>query len=219
VPADRFEDVMRRLMTIRNFHGSMITYPFKASAAPLVDRLLESGRQVGAINAMRREADGSWTGEIFDGLGLTRGLDYEGVEIAGRRILLLGAGGAGSAIAFALADSGAAAVTLFDIDEARAAALAKRVKAAFPGCDVQTGESLASGYDVVINATPLGMAPGDGLPTDPRELAPDTVVVDIVPKPNLPFLKEARERGCRTIDFHAMRCGQMDEICKFFGVG
>ena len=218
VPADRFEEILRGLMAIRNFHGSMITYPFKVSAVSLVDRVLERGRQVGAINAMRREADGSWTGEIFDGRGLTRGLEDEGVEIAGRRILLVGAGGAGSAIAFALAGSGAGVLMLFDIDAARAAAVAKRVKTAFLGCDVRTGDPLPRGCDILVNSTPLGMAPGDGLPVDARELDPSTVVVDIVPKPDLPFLKHAREKGCRTIDFHPMRRGQMDEICQFFGV-
>ncbi len=103
VPQDRFEATMRGLMGLGNLDGLVITVPYKARVLALADRVLPTGLQVGAANALRREPDGSWTADMFDGRGLIRGLADEGVDVKGMRAMVLGAGGAGSAVVVALA--------------------------------------------------------------------------------------------------------------------
>ncbi len=92
---DGFEATMRGLMSVANLDGLVITVPYKARAAALVDRLHATGERVGAINAMRREPDGAWSGDMFDGTGLVSGLRGHGFDFAGARVKMLGAGGAG----------------------------------------------------------------------------------------------------------------------------
>ncbi|MGE4322178.1 MAG: shikimate dehydrogenase [Sphingobium sp.] len=216
VPAGRLEEVMRGLMALRNFHGAMVTYPFKAEAMALLDTVRPTGKLVGAVNAIRREADGSWSGDIFDGRGLVAGMEKEGLSPRGLDILLLGGGGAGSAIALALAEAGAARLTVFDVDGARAAALADTVGQAFPDCATRSGPADPAGCDLIVNATPMGMQPGDPTPLDVALLKSGMTVFDIVPKPDVPLVTAARAAGCRTIDYRAMAHGQYAAIARFF---
>ena len=212
----RFVETMRGLMAVKNFKGSMITYPFKVEALGIVDRLGSNADRVGAINAMRREADGSWTGEMFDGKGLLAGLDSEGIRVQGLKVLLLGAGGAGSAIAFALAEAGIASLAIVDLDEARASKLSSAVKKHFPHVPIHIGLRRIAGHDLLINATTAGMQPHDDLPIAQEHLQSHLIVMDIVPKADVPLLRLARQKGCRTIDYNVMAKGQMATIAKFF---
>lgn len=216
VPAGRFAETMRGLMALHNFHGAMVTYPFKAEALALLDEVRPTGKLVGAVNAIRREADGRWSGDIFDGRGLVAGMAREELSPRGLRILLLGAGGAGSAIALALAESGAASLTIFDVDGARAASLADTVAKAHPACAVRPGAADPAGCDLIVNATPMGMQSGDPVPVDPALLDASMTVFDIVPKPDVPLVVAARAAGCRTIDYRAMAHGQYAAIARFF---
>lgn len=221
VPAGRFDEVMRGLKLLHNFHGTMVTYPFKAQAVAFVDRLLPNGKLVGAINAMRREADGSWTGDAFDGQGLVAGLRGEKIALEGRRALLLGAGGAGTAIAFSLAAAGMAGLDIFDTETAKAQDVVSRIRAAFPGCAAKLATPQVAGQDLIINATPIGMQAGDPLPMElPGDLSglpSRPAVVDIVPRDGSAFLAEAQRLGCQTINFRIMAMGQYREITRFFG--
>lgn len=220
VHPERFDDTVCGLMALCNLDGLIVTVPYKARALSLVDQVLSTGRQVGAINAMRREADGGWTGDMFDGRGLIRGLRAQGHDVAGRRVMLIGAGGAGSAVAVALAEAGAAAITLHDVEIAKAQALAARVAAAYPACRIVVGTPTAEGHDVLINATPIGMAPNDGLPAPLGPLRPELLVVDVILKPEVtPFLRHAQSCGCATIGGLTMLEGQADEVAQFFGIG
>jgi shikimate dehydrogenase len=158
VPAARFDEAVRGVMALANLDGIVITVPYKSRILPYVDRLLPVGERVGAINAMRREADGSWTGDMFDGRGLVRSLREQGVVLQGRRVMQLGAGGAGSAVACAFAEAGATAITLYDVDEAKAHALAERVAAGYPACTIEVAPPAARGPDNLVKATPLGNA-------------------------------------------------------------
>ena len=208
VPAGRFAKVVGALMVMPNFHGLIVTYPFKSEALSVVHDVLPAATHVGAINIMRREADGRWSGDILDGRGLIAGLAEAGVRLEGRRVLLIGTGGAGTAVAFACAEAGAAALTLVDIDTARASRVAAGVAA---------GAADPAGHDLIVNATPLGMNPGDPPPATFEALDPKTVVVDIVPKPLTPFLRHVERFGCRTFDFRAMADGQRGEMMRFWG--
>jgi len=220
VAPDQFDVTVRGLKEIVNLDGIIITVPYKSRVIPFADRLLPTGEKVGAVNALRREKDGSWTGDMFDGRGLTRTLRDDGHVIEGKRVMLIGAGGAGSAVAVAVADAGASAITIFDVDTAKAKALAARVSAAYPGRRVVAGAADAKGHDIVINATPIGMAKGDGMPADLGPLDPALLVIDVIMKPEpTPFLRHAQGCGCRTVDGRAMLEGQIEEVLGFFGLG
>ncbi len=221
VKPELFDETVRGLMAIGNLDGMTITVPYKARIMPFIGNVLPMAARVGAANALRREADGSWTGDMFDGRGLIRGLRDASVALEGRRIMLVGAGGAGSAVAIALADAGAAAITIFDIDTGKAQALADRVAAAFPACAVRTTPVQIPGHDTLINATPIGMAPQDGLPMALDGLTPDMLVIDVIHKPSgvTDFVAKARVLGCRTFDGHVMLHGQAEELAQFFAGG
>jgi shikimate dehydrogenase len=214
---EKFDEAMRGLMGLGNLDGIIFTVPYKVQAVPYADTLLTTGRQVGAINVLRREDDGTWTGDMFDGRGMTRGLANQGDDVRGLAVLLFGAGGAGSAIACALAESGAKSVTIYDIDAPKARALAARVNEAFPQCKVETGGPRLAGHDVLINATPIGMKDSDGLPADVGPLDGVKIVGDVIvlAKPT-PLLREAQARGCHTMDGIGMHTGQAEEIVDFF---
>lgn len=215
-----FEETVQGLMAIGNLDGMIVTVPYKTRIMPFIGNVLPMAARVGAANALRREIDGNWSGDMFDGRGLIRGLNDAVVAIGGRRIMLVGAGGAGSAVAVALADAGAAAITIFDVDAGKARALVDRVAAAFPACAVRTGRVQIPGHDTLINATPVGMAPEDGLPMALDGLQPDILVIDVIHKPGVTeFLDQACALGCRTFDGHVMLHGQAEELARFFGIG
>jgi shikimate dehydrogenase len=220
IPKAAFDDAIKGIMAIGNLLGVVVTYPHKERVFPHVDRVGKIGRAVGAINAMRREADGSWTGDMFDGAGLIGALASLGQAAAGRRVLILGAGGAGSAIAMALAAEGAARIGIFDLDTNRATELAARIQTHFPECGADATAPDVAGFDLLINATPVGMAPAFALAPFRGDLHPGLTVIDIVPKPETTaLLALAREKGCPTTNGAAMISGQADAVLAFFGIG
>ena len=219
IPQAEFEDGMRGLMRVANLAGIIITVPFKKRAAALVDTVLETGQLVEGINALRRDADGKWTGDMFDGAGLVRAVEIAGRTVKGARTLLLGAGGAGSAIAMGLAAAGATAITLHDPDATRASALGKRVQKFYPEVAIAPGEPLAKGHDIVVNASPIGMKPGEGLPAPIGPLTSSTLLIDIIPNPVVtPLIAYAREAGCQTLGGLDMLDAQADTFLEFFGL-
>jgi shikimate dehydrogenase len=207
------------IKAIRNFHGLIATIPHKIPMLAMMDAVLPRGRLVGAVNAMRREADGSWTGDMFDGAGCVRGMkDAMGVEPKGRNVLLLGAGGAGKAVGCALAEAGAARMTVFDTDRARADWLVATIAKAFPGCKSAAGAPDPKGHDLIVNCTPLGMKPDDPPPCDAAALDRGMAVVDIVVKDEPTALRAAAlAKGCKTMSGIDMLRGQALEVSRFFG--
>jgi len=218
VPASAFEAVMPSLLRVANLAGLIFTVPFKQRAMAFADRVLPSAQQIGTINTMRRDPGGGWTADMFDGAGLVRGLEQLDAAPRNRKVLLVGTGGAGRAIAVALARAGADALTLCDLDQDKARGLAGDVQRFYPDCVVTASGSVdAQGYDILINATPVGMAPNDGLPL-PLRLRPEMVVFDIVPKPAVtPLLAEAARVGCRFGGGRLMIDCQADAVLEFLG--
>lgn len=217
-PAD-LDAAMRGFASFQNVDGVIVTVPHKIAAAGLCDRLGDAGKRIGAVNAIRREADGSFFGDNFDGKGCIIGLERAGHTVAGRRTLIVGAGGAGAAVAHAFVDAGAAPITIFDVDTARAQALVFSIANARPDVMVTTGLPDPEGNNVVVNCTPIGMKPGDPYPVDPDKLAPDTLVVDVILKPRIsPLLEAAAARGCPTQSGYLMLEGQAEAVAQFFGI-
>jgi shikimate dehydrogenase len=221
VPASLFETAMPGLLQLANLAGLIFTAPFKERVARFADEILPAAQQVGAINAMRREQDGRWTADIFDGIGLVRALEAMDAAPAGKRILLLGTGGAGRAIALSLARAGAKSLTLCDHNPEKISRLAADIARFYPACAVAAPPTVAAaGHDIIINATPVGTAPGDGLPTPLGPLDPACVVFDIVPKPDVtPLMAYATEAGCRVGGGRMMIDGQADAVLDFLGFG
>jgi shikimate dehydrogenase len=218
VPRQGFAAIMQALMQIPNLKGIVLTVPFKVEARALVNRVLEVGVASGAINAMRRTLDGGWEGEMFDGLGLVEALRMEGVPVAGKRVLLVGAGGAGRAIATALAHSKAAWIDISDVDTSRAADVAASVAGASPACKSAVAPPTFAGHDIVINATPSGMKASDPLPIELQGMGAGHVLFDIVPKPDVTELMEhAMKLGAKTIGGKRMIEGQANALVGFFG--
>lgn len=218
VAPEALDSAIAGLKKVANLDGIVVTVPHKPRMADLVDEVLSTGRMVGAINAARRERDGRWTGDMFDGRGSVHGLRAAGIEPKGRKVLLVGAGGAGSAVAFAMAEAGITALTLFDVDEAKAKRVIEGMRRAYPAVRAELGPPVPKDHDTVINATPLGMATADPHPVDPTAIDPAMVVVDVIMKPDVtPLLKAAQAKGCRTVPGRHMLDGQVEAVAEFFG--
>ncbi len=217
VSAAELEGFFAGLHMVQNLFGIIVTIPHKPAAARYAANLTDRARQVGSANLMRREADGTWTGDIVDGVGLVSGLLAAGQRITGRRALVVGAGGVGRAIAFAIAEAGAASVHVYDVLPERAEDLAARLTAA--GTVSGIAPSAAKGFDLVVNASPLGMKPNDPLPIDPAGLDEGAIAVDVVVHPVMtPWLSAAAARGCHVQPGHVMMDHQLVAMQAFFGL-
>jgi shikimate dehydrogenase len=217
VKADDLSAFVTGARAMGNLSGLLVTMPHKQRMLPFVDELHPTARQVGALNVIRCDDDGRWVGAMFDGVGCVLGMQWEGNHPANKSVLLVGAGGAGRAIAFAVASAGARSLAIFDVDERRADDLAKSVAAA-TGCHTRVGAPDPHGYEIVINATPLGMNPDDPMPVDPDRLEPGSIVVDIINAPDPTRLcRAARARGCRTQGGRPMHEGQAVRALRFLG--
>jgi shikimate dehydrogenase len=203
------------LRSFRNWGGSIVTVPHKIAAASQCDRLTVRAGTAGAVNVIRRETDGSLTGELLDGTGFVTGLRKRGYDPAGRSVFLAGAGGAASAIAFALAEAGARRLTIANRSRAKSEDLASRLRAQFPATVFAT-EGAPPGHDLVVNGTSLGMHDSDPLPFDPHHLDASMMVAEVIMNPEeTALLRLATARGCATQVGKAMLEGQLAEVFAF----
>jgi shikimate dehydrogenase len=199
VEAGRLGRAIDGLRAIDNFRGAIVTMPHKRAIMALLDDISPEGMQASACNVLRRDGQGRLSGTMLDGEGFAAGLLGAGHAIRGKRVFLAGAGGAASAIAFALARQGAAALTTHNRTQQKAAELVGRIRAAHPNLEVSAGGPSPAGADIVVNATSIGMKEGDGLPLDPSGLAPGMLAADVMShRETTAFLAEAARRGCRT---------------------
>ena len=215
---ESFPEVLRGVFRLENIRGALITMPHKVSVVGLLDEVTATARVAGACNAVKRLPGGRLVGDMFDGEGFVRGLGRKGFDVAGTSALIVGSGGVGSAIAGSLAASGVARLALYDVDAAAATALASRLLAEYPKLAVSTGSNDPAGFDLAVNATPLGMNAADPLPLDVRRLDPRTFVGEVVMKSEMTsFLAAARERGCRIQVGTDMLFEQIPAYLEFFG--
>jgi shikimate dehydrogenase len=215
---DALATVVAGLRAMSNLRGIVVTVPHKEAVVPLLDGLTPEARQVGAVNAIRRDPDGRLTGGQFDGEGFVAGLRAAGHGVADRSVFLAGAGGAAAGIAFALGRHGAARITIHNRTTAKAEALAERVRAAYPSCAVAAGGPDPAGHEIVVNATSLGMRPGDPPPFDLDGLAPPMLAAEVIIEPAVtPFLAEAARRGCATHGGEPMLMQQLALLARFMG--
>jgi len=220
VKIEEFPRFLPLLFKLSNIRGALVTMPHKVTAVGLVDEITPTVRVAGSCNAILKRPDGSLLGDMFDGAGFVRGVERKGRRLEGASALVVGSGGVGCAIAASFAAARVARMGLFDMNPAAAAALAGRLKENYPNLDVRTGSADPAGYDVAVNATPLGMKDGDPLPMDVARLSPATFVGEVVMKSEYtPFLKAAREKGCQIQVGTDMLFEQIPAYLEFFGFG
>jgi shikimate dehydrogenase len=201
------------------FAGLNITYPCKQAVIPLLDGLSDEARAMGAVNTVVLR-DGRAIGHNTDGSGWRWGFERQlpGADLS--RVVLLGAGGAGSAIAHAVLRMGATALVIVDSDGARAAALAASLNAAYPGAraaGATDARDALRGASGLIHATPTGMDKLPGLPLDVGLLRPELWVSEIVYFPlDTALLQAARAAGCRVMDGGSMAVGQAVGAFRLF---
>ncbi|WP_406021670.1 shikimate dehydrogenase [Nocardioides sp. NBC_00850] len=218
ISAADFPSFLPELCKIGNLRGALVTMPHKKSVLDLADEVSPTARIAGAANALMRRDDGRLVADMFDGAGFVRGVRRSGRELQGASALVVGAGGVGSAIAASLAAAGVNRMALVDTTPEITDSLADRLSDHYPGIEIRTGSADPVGYDLVVNATPLGMNEGDPLPIDMALLAPTTFVGEVVMKTEVtPFIRAARERGCRTQVGIDMLYEQIPALLEFFG--
>jgi shikimate dehydrogenase len=218
VKAEDFARAFPEICRFTNFHGALITMPHKIAVLGLIDDASTAVRVAGSCNAVRRIDDGRLVGDMFDGEGFVRGMARRGRSLKGKKVLVVGSGGVGSAIAASSAAAGAAEIALYDKSQAAMEALAGRLEQNYPTLKVATGSNDPDGFDVVINATPLGMKSGDLLPVDVSRLSPSTYVGEVVMKhETTAFLAAARAKGCEIQIGIDMLFEQIPAYLEFFG--
>ena len=218
IKTENFAAALRAIFTFTNIRGALITMPHKVTSCTLVDELSPTAQIAGACNAILLRPDGSLLGDMFDGVGFVRGVLRKCVKLEGARVLVVGCGGVGCAIAASLAAVDVAEIGLFDINAASADGLASRLCTHYAALKVTTGSNNPTGYDVVVNATPMGMNDGDELPIDVSRIAPTTFVGEVVMRKEMTaFLAAVKARGCPVQIGTDMLFEQIPAYLEFFG--
>lgn len=213
VQGDDVAALLNALQAVRNVTGIVVTVPHKQRVAGLPVELLSAAREAQAVNVIRRSADG-WQGDLLDGAGFLAGLVRNGFDVKGRSVGLVGAGGAGNAIAFALARAGAASIDVHDADETKRAALVERLRAL--GHTARRWDA-ASPRDLVVNATPMGMKEGDPLPVALSAIQRGHIVAEVIMEPaTTPLLVQAQQLGAHTVQGRHMMNEQLEAMADFF---
>lgn len=216
--AEDYPVFLHAFFRLSNAHGALVTMPHKVSTTTLVDQVMPTAAIAGACNAVRLDADGRMIGDMFDGEGFVRGVLAKDRKLLGAGALVIGAGGVGSAIAASLAKAGIGRLGLFDALPPLAEALAARLRRHYPRLELALGSNDPAGYDIVVNATPLGMKGGDPLPVDVARIAPSAFVGEVVMTREItPFLAAVRERGCAFQVGVDMLFEQIPAYLEFFG--
>ncbi len=218
VKPDDYATFLRSLFRLSNIRGALVTMPHKVTTVALLDECTTAVQVAGACNAILRRPDGTLLGDMFDGAGFSRGLKRKNFKFDGASCLIVGTGGVGSASAASSAAEHVASMSLFDSNTQSAQGLADRLKQHYPKMEVKTSSKDPAGYDLVINATPLGMKDSDPLPVDVTRLSPKTFVGEVVMKQEItPLLRAAQEKGCRIQVGTDMLFEQIPAYLEFFG--
>ena len=202
-----------------NYTGLNITFPCKQAVIPLLDELSSEARGIGAVNTVVLK-DGKRVGHNTDCLGFAEGFRRGLTDAARERVVQMGAGGAGAAVAHALLSEGVRQLTIFDVDRERAESLANNLNQHFGPSRAQAGADLPRALaqaDGLVNTTPMGMAKLPGTPVPAELLRREMWVAEIVYFPlETELLRDARALGCRTLDGGNMAVFQAVKAFELF---
>ena len=216
VPPRAVGHFLEALDAVENFGGVMATVPHKFALCAHAEVVTERAAFYGSANVMRRDPSGRWFADMLDGLGFVRAVERAGGTIAGAEVWLMGAGGAGGAIALELIEAGAASIAVHDIDGARRDLLIAKLNARHPG-RAMVGTPDPGEHAVVVNATPMGMRGGDAPPFDLSRIERTMVVGDVVTaREDTPLIGAAKAAGCKCCSGHDMFNASLDLMLDFF---
>ena len=221
VKAEDYPVSLREIFKMDNVHGALVTMPHKVTTASLVDEVSTTAKIAGACNAILKRPDGSLLGDMFDGSGFVLGIQRNGFKCEGAKVLLVGAGGVGSAIAASLAAAGIGAISIYKTKSDAAVNLVARLQQYYPQIDTRLVYTTdVTGFDLIVNGSPLGMKDDDPLPFDLTNLSPSTFVGEVVMKKEMtPLLEIAKAKGCPYVIGTAMLFEMIPAYLKFFGYG
>ena len=219
VTAEHLAVTVAGMRHLRNFAGYGVSMPHKSMAARLCDELLPNAQACGVVNNIRVDADGRWIGEILDGVGMVRAITAQRALDANSRVLLVGAGGVGRAIAVALALTGVGYLAIVNRTQAKAEDLAHTVRRAAPACAIEAGSAVdPAAFDVVINATSLGLHGQGPLPVEVARVSRTALVAEVVMVPELtPLLQAAQARALGIVRGREMLTQQVEAGMDFLG--
>jgi shikimate dehydrogenase len=222
VAPEHLHSFVKAAFLTKNIKGLWVTIPHKTSVMDLMTTCSDLARLAGAVNAVRRNADDTLEGGLFDGEGFISSLDHFNTTYVGKKVLLLGAGGAAAAIGASLVQKSvtghAAELALFDPTPGRASALASRLAGSQTAKVYAADSSDPAGFDLVINASPLGLKATDPLPCDVARIETHAALVDIVMKNYpTPVISATRARGLQAEPGFEMLIQQAHLYMDFFG--
>ena len=218
LPAAALPGFIEHGLKAENVGGLWATIPHKAALARLLNPTDPVASIAGAVNAVRRLPDGRLEAALFDGIGFVKGLDHFGIDVKGRRVLVVGAGGGGHAVAAAIAQRGPAALAVCNRTPDRAQALVERLRPLIGAAARIASTNDPAGYDLVVNCTSQGLKAGDPIPFDPARVDAGAAVVDIImSRQPTPVLAACRARGVRAEAGFEMLVQQIPEYLRFFG--
>jgi shikimate dehydrogenase len=218
LPAAALPGFLEFGMRAENIGGFWATMPHKAALAALLNPTDPVARVAGAVNAVRRLPDGRLEAALFDGIGFVKGLDHFGIEVKGRRVLVVGAGGGGQAVAAAIGQRAPSLLAIYNRTSDRAAALAARLQPLIGPAARVAASNDPAGFDLIVNCTSQGLKSGDPMPFDPARADAGAAVVDIImSKVATPLLAAARACGLKAEAGFEMLVQQVPEYLRFFG--
>ena len=206
----------------RNVKGMVLAPPHKPRVLDLLDGCGLFGRVAGSVNVVRRAEHDHLEGDLFDGEGLLGALDHDNIPYRGKRVLILGAGVSAAAIGVALAEGGtvdgAAFIAFHDVVAGKAAGVAAQLDAFFDADVTAADSSDAAGFDLIVNATSLGLKPDDALPLDVARMEPHAALFDILLRNQpTPLVQAVRARGLHAQAGFEMLIQQMPHYFDYFG--
>jgi shikimate dehydrogenase len=218
--AEDYASFLKMVFRLSNVCGALITMPHKVATLALVDEASVSARIAGACNAVKVGEQGQLIGDMFDGEGFARGVQRKGRRIAGANAFVAGCGGVGSAIAASLAKAGVSRLGLYDVSAPAMNELCRRLRSHYPNLEIIAGSAEPAGYDIVVNATPVGMNKDDPLPMKMDGILPSAFVGEVVMREEItPFLAAARAKGCDYQVGTDMLFEQIPAYLEFLGFG
>lgn len=218
IARDQGPQVFAALRHVPNLRGMIVTIPFKPLVAGLCDSLTNRAKAAGAVNVIRVD-QGRWQGDALDGFGCITALTDRARSPMDAKVRIIGAGGAGASVAAALAEAGAARISIGDLDHARAIALAARLQANFPDLCAEAEPAPTGAFDIIVNASPAGMQPDDPLPLDPELLKTTPVVIEMIMQPaRTKLIDLAEQAGCPVIAGREVLEGQFQQTLRCLGL-